>query len=77
MMTPGFCLTRLNYRYNQMTSKTPCSNCKCEPSIYDSDYVEIDSSPLATQQKQWLESPSSFFFRECVSNPNSHHCRIN
>ena len=74
---PGFCLTRLNQRYNQMTCKTPCSNCKCSKSaIYDSDYVETDPSPMATQQKQWLASPSSFFFRECASNPNSHHCRI-
>jgi hypothetical protein len=61
-----------------MTCKTPCANCNCAKSaIYDSDYVEIDSSPMATQQKQWLESPSSFYFRECVSNPSSHHCRIN
>lgn len=70
-MIPGFCLTRLNLRYNQMPQPTFSS------SIYDSDYIEIDASPMATQQKEWLESPSSFYFRECTVNPNSHHCRIN
>lgn len=53
-MIPSFCLTRLNQRLNTMTCKTPCSNCKCEKSVYDSDYIEADNSPMAKQQAAFL-----------------------
>ena len=53
-MIPSFCLTRLNHRFNTMTCKTPCKNCKCEKSVYDSDYIEVDNSPLAKQQAAFL-----------------------
>ena len=79
-MIPSFCLTRLNQRYqeNTMTCKTPCDNCQCKKSTspYDSDYAEIDPSPLATQQRKWLASPASFYFRDCAANPSAAHCRI-
>ena len=58
-MIPGFCLTRLNHHYqeNTMTCTKPCDNCQCKKSTspYDSDYVEIDPSPMATQQRKFLE----------------------
>ena len=76
-MIPGFCLTRLNQRYQEepsMTCKTPCKNCTCD-TVYSSDYIEADPSPMATQQRQWLESPSTYFMRECAIRPNSAHCR--
>jgi hypothetical protein len=38
-----------------MTCKTPCSNCKCKKSVYDSDYIEADNSPLAKQQAKFLD----------------------
>ena len=73
-------LTRLNQRYqeNTMTCKTPCAKCTCVKSAspYDSDYTEVDASPLATQQRKWLESPASFYFRDCTTNPAAAHCRI-
>ena len=53
-MIPSFCLTRLNHRFNTMTCKTPCKNCNCEKSVYDSDYIEVDNSPLAKQQAVFL-----------------------
>jgi hypothetical protein len=34
--------------------KNPCKNCKCEKSVYDSDYIEVDNSPLAKQQAAFL-----------------------
>lgn len=73
-------LNRLNQRYqeNPMTCKTPCAKCTCVKSVspYDSDYSEIDPSPLATQQRKWLASPASFYFRDCAANPSAAHCRI-
>ena len=73
-------LSRLNQRSQEepMTCKTPCAKCTCvkSSSPYDSDYAEIDPSPLATQQSKWLASPASFFFRDCAVNPNASHCRI-
>ena len=58
-MIPAFCLTRLNQRYqeNTMTCKTKCDNCQCKKSTspYNSDYVEADPSPMATQQRKFLE----------------------
>ena len=58
-MIPGFCLTRLNQRCqeNTMTCKTPCDKCTCVKSTspYDSDYVEIDPSPMATQARKMFE----------------------
>jgi hypothetical protein len=59
-----------------MTCKTPCKKCTCD-SVYDSDYIEADPSPDATVQRKWLESPSTFFQRECALRPDSHHCRLN
>ena len=53
-MIPYFCFTNLNHRYNTMTCKTPCDNCKCEKSVYDSDYIEADNSPMAKQQAAFL-----------------------
>ena len=44
--------------------------------VYSSDYIEADPSPMATQQRKWLESPSTYFMRECALRPNSAHCRI-
>jgi len=45
-MIPGFCLTRLNNRYNTMTCKTKCNNCKCKPCdhlpVDDNLYEEVD-----------------------------------
>ena len=60
-----------------MTCTKPCDNCKCQPSIYDHDYIEADPSPDATLQNKWLTSPGTFFDRECALRPNSTHCRIN
>lgn len=72
-------LSRLNKRYQEepMTCKAPCTSCKCGSSLYDSDYIEADPSPDATLQRRWLESPSTFFQRECALRPDSAHCRIN
>ena len=57
-----------------MTCKTPCSDCSCE-SVYNSDYIEIDPSPLATQSQKFLANPANFFTIECALNPSSPHCR--
>ena len=52
-------LSRLNQRYqeNTMTCTKSCPNCTCAKSTspYDSDYVEIDPSPLATQARKMFE----------------------
>ena len=73
-------LSRLNQRHQEesMTCSKNCTNCTCAKSVspYDSDYTEIDASPLATQQRKWLESPASFYFRDCAANPSASHCRI-
>ena len=78
-MIINFLLSLLGKR-NQpkiMACRTPCKFCKCvKESVYDSNYIEIDPSPLATQMAAWLESPSSFYFRDCAVNPDSAHCRI-
>jgi len=74
-MIPGFCLTRLNQRYNTMTCKAPCRNCTCD-TVYNSDYIEADASPLTTQQRKWLDSASSYFDRVCTINPSAPECRI-
>lgn len=58
-----------------MTCKTLHKNFACE-TVYDSDYIEADPSPMAAQQRKWLESPSTYFERECVLRPDSAHCRI-
>jgi len=79
-MIPGFCLTRLNLRYNLMTCKKPCDNCTCAPCghlDYDDDiYIEADASPMATQQRKWLDSASSYFDRACSLNPSAPECRV-
>ena len=58
-MFPAFCLTRLNHRLNSMTCQTPCNNCDCEETIYDSSYQELDSSPLTSQQVKYFEDLES------------------
>ena len=54
-----FRFTRYNQHrfYNTMTCTKPCDNCQCKKSTspYESDYVEIDPSPLATQSRKFLE----------------------
>jgi len=55
-----FRFTRYNqhrYQENTMTCTKPCDNCQCKKSTspYESDYVEIDPSPLATQARKFLE----------------------
>ena len=60
-----------------MACKKLCETCRRnKQSVYDSDYIEIDPSPLASQMGAWLSSPSSFYFRDCAVNPDSPHCRI-
>ena len=44
-------------------------------SPYNSDYSEIDPSPMATQQAQWFDSPSTYFERTCALNPGATECR--
>jgi hypothetical protein len=52
--------------------------------IYDSDYVEIDPSPLATQSKKFVAeeearraaSPAGFYDRFCGENPSAPECKI-
>jgi len=53
-MSLAFWYTRLNYRFNTMTCKKPCDNCKCKKSVYNSDYIEADNSPMAKQQAAFL-----------------------
>ena len=77
-MIPGFCLTRLNQRYQEdtMTCNTPCARCTCEPtSIYNHDYIEADASPMATQQRKWLESPATYLDRLCALEPGAVECK--
>lgn len=48
-------------------------------SIYDTDYAETDSSPMATQQARFLAeyfSPANFYERHCEANPGAVECRI-
>ena len=54
-MFPALCLTRLNHRFNTMTCETPCNNCDCEETVYNSDYQEIDSSPMGSQQAKYFD----------------------
>jgi hypothetical protein len=42
------------YRLNIMACQKPCNNCNCKKSVYDSDYIEVDNSPLAKQQAAFL-----------------------
>jgi len=58
-MFPAFCLTRLNHRFNSMTCETPCENCVCKETVYNSSYQELDSSPLASQQVKYFEDLES------------------
>ena len=53
-----------------MTCNTPCAAASVSPaSIYNHDYIEADASPMATQQRKWLESPSTFLDRLCALEP--------
>lgn len=54
-MFPASRLAKLNYRLNTMTCQTPCNNCDCEETVYDSSYQELDSSPLTSQQAKYFE----------------------
>ena len=78
MIPYGLLFHRLTHRYQEdtMTCKTPCNNCQCEPaSIYNHDYIEVDASPMATQQRKWLESPSTFLDRLCALEPGAVECK--
>ena len=82
-MIPGFCLTRLNQRYqeNHMPCSTPCAQCTCKPACGHLDYsddfpFEADKSALGTQQSKWLESPSTYFDRLCALDPSAPECRV-
>ena len=78
MIPYGLLFHRLNQRYQEdtMTCATPCSNCKCMPaSVYNHDYMEADPSPMATQQRKWLESPSTYLDRLCALEPGAVECR--
>lgn len=74
-------LDRLNQRYQEDTMA--CSNCTCN-TVYNSDYIEIDPSPLATQGLKLLAeeeakrkaSPAGFFDRFCDENPWAGECKI-
>ena len=81
-MIPGFCLTRLNQRYQEdpMTCKTPCAKCVCDAPCghlsYDDDFpFETDKSALGTQQEKWLNSPATFLDRLCALEPDAVECR--
>ena len=53
-------------------------------SIYETEYFEIDPSPMATQAIKFLKeeeerfaaSPANFFERFCGENPSAPECRI-
>ena len=80
MIPYGLLFHRLNQRYQEepMTCKAPCAKCTCVKSTspYDSDYVEIDASPMATQQRKWLESPATYLDRLCALEPGAVECRV-
>ena len=64
-----------------MTCKTPCANCTCKPCDYleltDSTVFEADSTAaLSSEQRKWLESPSTFLARHCALNPGAVDCKI-
>lgn len=79
MLLPSFVFRRFNNRANTM----PCKNCTCK-SVYSSDYVEADASPLATQTKKFFAeqeaaraaSPAGFYDRHCSANPSAPECKI-
>ena len=78
MIPYGLLFHRLTHRYQEdtMTCNTPCNNCQCEPaSIYNHDYIEAAASPMATPQRKWLESPSTFLDRLCALEPGAVECR--
>lgn len=59
-----------------------CKNCTCN-TVYNSDYIEADPSPLTTQTRKFfaeeeerLASPASFFERYCDENPSAVECKI-
>ena len=61
-----------------MTCATPCKSCDCNKLTghINFDYVEIDPSPLATQSKKWLDSPSTFLERFCATEPFAPECKL-
>ena len=80
-MIPGFCLTRLNHRFNTMPCSTPCAKCTCESPCGHLDYsddfpFEADRTALGVQQDKWLNSPSTYFERLCSTDPSAPECRI-
>ena len=80
-MIPGFCLTRLNHRFNTMPCSTPCAKCTCKSPCGHLDYsddfpFEADRTALGTQQAKWLDSPSTYFERLCSTDPSAPECRI-
>ena len=66
-----------------MTCQTPCAKCTCvKSSIYDSDYVEIDASPMATQQQRFIadlvavQKKASYWDVFCTTDPSAPECKI-
>ena len=70
-MIPGFLISRLTQRLNsEMPCNTPCSNCDCPETVYSSDYQEVDSSPVGTQQARYfeqLEEAASIVIRDLIA----------
>ena len=64
-----------------MTCKTPCKNCTCD-TVYSSDYVEIDPSPMATQQSRYLadlkavQAKASYWDVFCTTDPSAPECKV-
>lgn len=68
--------------HDSMTCETPCKNCSCD-SVYSSDYVELDASPMTTQAVQFIEGlratvPVDFWARFCeaAENASAAECKI-
>ena len=85
MIPYGLLFHRLNQRYQEdtMTCKTPCDNCQCMPkSVYNHDYVELDASPLATQQSRYIadleavQAKANYWDVFCVLEPSAPECKI-
>lgn len=70
-MFPPLVLSRLIQRFNKdMSCNTPCSNCDCPETVYNSDYQELDSSPMGTEQARYfdeLEAAASSVIAELLA----------
>ena len=86
MIPYGFLFSRLNQRYQEepMTCKTPCAKCTCVKSTspYDSDYTEIDASPMATLQQRYIadlvnvQEKASYWDVFCTTDPSAPECKV-